>query len=57
MWTAGQQVQWSILHRGMIHNKIHLINPGVSPAQYDNNNNNNNDDDDDDDNEFLYKCQ
>ena len=27
-WTAGQQVERSILTRGMIHNKIHLISPG-----------------------------
>ena len=27
-WTAGQQVEKSVLHQGMIHNKIHLISPG-----------------------------
>ena len=29
-WTAGQQVERSILHQGMICNKIHLISPGCS---------------------------
>ena len=29
-WTADHQVKQSILHQGMIHNKIHLISPGCS---------------------------
>ena len=32
-WTAGQQVERSILRRGMIHNESHLILQ-LSPAQY-----------------------
>ena len=27
-WTVGQQVERSIMHRGIIHNKMHLISPG-----------------------------
>ena len=27
-WIPGQQAEGSILHEGMIHNKIHLLSPG-----------------------------
>ena len=33
-WTASQQAEWLSCTWGMVHTKIHLINPGCPLAQY-----------------------